>query len=339
MSDDRFKPYIACAVSGAPLSGADMRAAMDLLLEGAATPAQAGAFLAALAVRGETPEEIAAAAAALRARADSIAAPAGAIDVCGTGGSGLKTLNISTAVAFVVAACGVPVAKHGNRAVSSASGSSDVLAALGVNLHAPLPVVERCLNETGVAFLFAPRHHPAVRHVGPVRAELGVRTLFNILGPLANPAGARRQIMGVYAAALCAPLAEALGRLGAERAWVVHGEDGLDELTVTGESHVAAFEDGAVKSFRIKPEDAGLARSNLSEIAGAGPEENAVALQALLGGKTGPYRDIVLLNAAAALVVAGAADTLAEGAQTGASAIDDGRAAARLEALVRATNG
>ena len=245
---------------GVVLSDPEMTAAMTALLDGAASPVEIATFLTALKMRGETVEEIAAAARAMRDRSVRLTAPAGAIDTCGTGGDGAKTWNISTAVAFVLAGCGLPVAKHGNKAVSSASGSSDILSHLGVNLAAPLPVIERALSEIGIAFLFAPAHHPAVRHVAPVRAEMGVRTIFNLLGPLTNPAGAPHQLLGVYDRALCRPLAETLLALGSRAAWVVHGSDGLDELTLTGPSHVAALKDGEVSEFEVTPEDFGLSR-------------------------------------------------------------------------------
>ncbi|MDP3655633.1 MAG: anthranilate phosphoribosyltransferase, partial [Brevundimonas sp.] len=260
-----------------------------------------------------------------------------AIDTCGTGGDGQHTFNISTAAALVLAGAGLKVAKHGNRALSSKSGSSDVLSALGVNLAASPAQQRRSLDQAGIAFLFAPAYHGAMRHVGPVRAELGFRTVFNLLGPLSNPAGAKRQVMGVYDPRLLEPLAEVLGRLGATRAWTVHGQ-GLDELTTTGETEVAEWKDGAVRRFTVTPEDAGLPRADLAALRGGDAEENAAALRALLDGATGAYRDIVLLNAAAALVVADRAADLAEGAALAAAVIDDGRASTALADLVEATN-
>jgi anthranilate phosphoribosyltransferase len=333
-----FAPILEKALSGAPLSAAEMRRAMDLLLENAVAEADIAAFLLALRARGETVEEIAAAAEAMRAKALRIHAPEDAIDTCGTGGDGAETLNISTAVAFVVAGCGVPVAKHGNRAASSKSGSSDVLAALGVKIEARPETIERSIRDAKICFMFAAYHHRAVAHVAAVRRKLGVRTLFNVLGPLANPALARRQLMGVYDRALTAPLAEALGRLGSIHAWVVAGSDGLDELTTTGPSFVSAVRSGAVQSFTIAPEDAGVSRANLADLKGGDPAYNATRLRGLLAGETGPYRDIVLLNAAAALVIADKATTLAEGVRLAAASIDERRAIAALDRLIAVTN-
>jgi anthranilate phosphoribosyltransferase len=332
-----LKPILARVADGHALSEAEAEAAFDILMTGEATPAQIAGLLMALRVRGETVAEITGAVRAMRARMSRVSAPEGAIDVCGTGGDAAGTLNISTAVAFVVAGAGVPVAKHGNRAVSSRSGAADVLAALGVNLDAPFPVLEQALRRVGVAFLLAPRHHAAMRHVAGPRAELGVRTIFNLLGPLSNPAGVSRQLMGVFSRAWLRPLAETLGRLGAERAWVVHGSDGLDELTVTGPSQVAAWEEGRVREFTISPEDAGLAIGSPAALKGGDAAENAAALRAVLDGIGGPYRNAVLLNAAAALVIAGRAGTLREGAEIAARAIDEGAAKAALEALVAIT--
>jgi anthranilate phosphoribosyltransferase len=334
-----LKPVIARLADGAPLSEADAEAAFDLLMAGEATPAQIAGFLMALRVRGETVEEITGAARAMRARMGRVTAPEGAIDVCGTGGDAAGTLNISTAVAFVVAGAGVAVAKHGNRAVSSRSGAADVLGALGVNLDAPFPVIEQAMAEARVAFLLAPRHHAAMRHVAGPRVELGTRTIFNLLGPLSNPAGVTRQLMGVFAGRWVRPLAETLGRLGATRAWVVHGSDGLDELTITGPSHVAAWEDGVVREFTLTPADAGLPLGSPAALKGGDAVENAEALRGVLGGIDGPYRNAVLLNAAASLVIAGRAGDLREGASIAARSIDSGAAAAALDALVRITTG
>jgi len=334
-----LKPTIARVADGVALSEAEAEVAFDILMAGEATPAQIAGLLMALRVRGETVAEITGAARAMRARMSRVTAPEGAIDVCGTGGDSAGTLNISTAVAFVVAGAGVPVAKHGNRAVSSRSGAADVLAALGVNLDAPFPVIEAAMERARVAFLLAPRHHAAMRHVAGPRVELGVRTIFNLLGPLSNPAGVRRQLMGVFSRAWLRPLAETLGRLGAERAWVVHGSDGLDELTVTGPSHVAAWEDGAVREFTLSPEDAGLPLGSPAALKGGDAAENAEALRALLAGMDGPYRNAVLLNAAAALMIAGRAGSLREGAEAAARSIDGGAARAALDALVTITQG
>lgn len=332
-----LKPVIARLADGATLTEEEAEAAFDTLMAGEATPAQIAALLMALRLRGETVAEIVGAARAMRARMLAIEAPPGAIDVCGTGGDAQGTLNISTAVAFVVTGCGVPVAKHGNRAISSRSGGADVLAALGVAIDAPFPVLEQALREIGVAFLMAPRHHVAMRHVAGPRVELGIRTVFNLLGPIANPARVRRQLTGVFSRAWLRPLAETLGRLGAERAWVVHGSDGLDELTVTGESHVAEWHEGRVREFVVRPQDAGLPISLPAALKGGEAAENAEALRAVLAGIAGPYRDAVVLNAAAALIVAGRAQDLREGAAMAAEAIDSGRAKAALERLVALT--
>jgi anthranilate phosphoribosyltransferase len=334
-----LKPVLARLAEGEPLSEADAEAAFDLLMSGEATPAQIAGLLMALRVRGETVAEITGAARAMRAKMSRVAAPEGAIDVCGTGGDAAGTLNISTAVAFVVAGAGVPVAKQGNRAVSSRSGAADVLAALGVNLEAPFPVIEAAMRQARVAFLLAPRHHAAMRHVAGPRVELGIRTIFNLLGPLSNPAGVRRQLMGVFSRTWLRPLAETLGRLGCDRAWVVHGSDGLDELTVTGPSHVAAWEEGRVREFTLSPEEAGLPLGSPAALKGGDAAENAEALRALLDGMGGPYRNAVLLNAAAALVIAGRADGLRAGVEMAARSIDEGSAKAALEALVSITKG
>ena len=332
-----FKPLLAKLVDGRILSADEAHAFFAACLRGEPTPAQVAAAVTALRIRGETVEEIAAFATAMREAARTLDHPYDAIDTCGTGGDGQHTFNISTAAALVLAGAGLKVAKHGNRAMSSKSGSSDVLSVLGVNLQATPAQQRRSLDEAGIAFLFAPAYHGAMRHVGPVRAEIGFRTVFNLLGPLSNPAGAKRQVMGVYDPRLLEPLAEVLGRLGATRAWTVHGQ-GLDELTTTGETEVAEWKDGAVRRFTVTPEDAGLPRADLAALRGGDAEENAIALRALLDGATGAYRDIVLLNAAAALVVADRAADLAEGATQAAAVIDDGRAARALADLVEATN-
>jgi len=334
---DTFKPLLAKLVDGKTLSDAEAHAFFAACLRGEPTPAQVAAAVTALRIRGETVGEIAAFATAMREAALTLDHPWDVIDTCGTGGDGQHTFNISTAAALVLAGAGLKVAKHGNRALSSKSGSSDVLAVLGVNLQASQAQQLRALDRAGIAFLFAPAYHGAMRHVGPVRAEIGFRTVFNLLGPLSNPAQAKRQVMGVYDPRLLEPLAEVLGRLGAVRAWTVHGE-GLDELTVTGETEVAEWKDGAVRRFTITPEDAGLARHDLSAIRGGDAEANAAALTGLLDGAKGAYRDVVLLNAAAGLVVADKAVDLAEGARLAAAVIDDGRAARALAELVAATN-
>ncbi|MEM9421378.1 MAG: anthranilate phosphoribosyltransferase [Pseudomonadota bacterium] len=332
-----FTPYLQQALSRDAVSAEDITTAFDIMLKGEVDPIQAGAFLAALKVRGETQTEIAAAATAMRATAISFEGPDGAVDTCGTGGDGANTYNISTATAIVLAACDVPVAKHGNKAVSSASGSSDVLSALGVDISISPDKAEACLNAIGIAFLFAPNHHPAVKHVAPVRAALGVRTLFNLLGPLTNPAGARRQLLGVYDKSLMVPIAETLKALGAVSAWVVHGDDGLDELTVTGPSHVAILRDGSVVNRTLTPAEAGLSRHDADALVGGDATTNADALRALLDGDKNAYRDAVLLNAAAGLIVAGKDEDLAPGAQRAAHAIDSGAAKEKLNALIQYT--
>ena len=299
-------------------------------MDGDATQAQIAALLTAMHVRGETADELAGATRAMRARMHAITAPTGTVDVCGTGGDGLGTLNVSTAVAFVVAGCGVPVAKHGNRAISSRSGAHDVLQVLGIPVDQPVEELERRLAADGVVFLFAPRHHPALRHAAQVRADLGHRTIFNLLGPLANPAGVKRQLTGVYDPAWTMPVAQTLGALGAECAWVVHGQ-GLDELTLAGASTVSEWRDGRVRNFVVTAEDAGLAPAPVEAIKGGDAVQNAGALLALLQGAQSPYRDTVLLNAAAALIVAGRTAGLREGVAAAARSIDGGAAMAALD--------
>ena len=333
-----LKPFVARIGAGESLSEADAAAAFNVIMSGEASPAQIGGFLMGLRVRGETVDEVVGAARVMRDKVLAIQAPPGAIDCCGTGGDATGTYNISTAVSFVLAALGVPVAKHGNRALSSKAGAADVLNALGVNLDAPLELVQASLDEAGVCFLFAIRHHGAMRHVGPSRAELGTRTIFNLLGPLSNPAGVKRQLVGVFDGRWVGPVAEVLGRLGAERAMVVHGSDGLDEITTTGPTHVAELKDGKVREYDIAPEDAGLPRAEPSALKGGDAAGNAEAMRALLHGAPGPYRDIVVLNAAAALMVADKCASLAEGAALAAGAIDDGSAWGRVERLVDVTN-
>ena len=336
MTED-LRSLLALVASGRSLAEAEAEAAFDIIMSGDATPSQMGGFLMALRVRGETVDEIAGAARIMRAKAVAIDAPPGAIDTCGTGGNSSGSFNISTASALVVAGCGVPVAKHGNRALSSKSGSADVLTALGVNIEADLAVVRACLWEIGLGFLMAPRHHSATRHVAPTRVELGTRTIFNLLGPLSNPARARRQLVGVFAPEWVRPMAEVLGRLGGERAWVVHG-DGLDELTTAGPTAVAALDHGAVESFEITAEDAGLPPARLEDLRGGEPAHNAQLMRGLLDGGGGPLRDVVLLNSAAALLVAGRAANLYEGAELAARAIDSGAARRVLHDLVARTN-
>jgi anthranilate phosphoribosyltransferase len=337
MSVADFKSMLGRLAVGERLSEAESAAAFDVMMSGNATPSQMGAFLMALRFRGETVDEITGAARTMRAKALPINAPPGAIDTVGTGGDNAGTFNISTAAAIVVAGCGVTVAKHGNRNFSSKSGSADILAALGVNLDADVGPVQQAMRDAGIGFLMAPKYHGAMRHVGPTRVELGMRTIFNLLGPISNPAGAKRQLVGVFAAAWVRPIAEVLGKLGSERAWVVHG-DGLDELTTTGTSFVAELNQGKVETFEVTPEAAGLSRAKLADLKGGEPAENAAQLRAILAGEKGPLRDIVLLNAAAALIVAEKAKDLRAGVDLAARAIGSGAAQRALDKLVTITN-
>ena len=332
-----LKPLIGIAANR-PLTRVEAEAAFTALFEGEGTPAQMGGFLMALRTRGETVDEYAAAATVMRSKCNPVQAPPGAMDIVGTGGDGKGTLNISTATAFVVAGAGVTVAKHGNRNLSSKSGSADALTEMGLNVMIPPEVVERCLAEAGIGFMMAPMHHPATRHVMPVRSELGTRTIFNILGPLTNPAGVKRQLTGAFSDALIRPMAETLLTLGSEKAWLVHGSDGTDEVTICGATSVSAVEDGAIRDFTIHPEDAGLSPHPFEAILGGTPAENAVAFRALLDGAKGAYRDAVLLNAAAALVVADKAGTLRDGVALARESIDSGAARGKVDALRRLTN-
>ena len=333
-----IKAALSKIASRQDLTGAEMRGVMTTIMSGEATPSQIGAFLMGLRVKGESVGEIAAAVSILRERMVPVEAPEDAIDIVGTGGDGAETLNISTATAIVVAASGVPVAKHGNRALSSKSGASDVLQALGVKIDLTPAQISRCITEAGIGFMFAPAHHPAMKHVGPSRAELGTRTMFNLLGPQSNPAGARRYMLGVYAKSWVEPVAAALLANRAISAWVVHGDGNLDELSTTGPSFVASIKGGNLTSFEITPEDAGIARADLKDLKGADPAYNAGRLRTLLEGARDPYRDVVLLNAAAAFIVAGRADTLKLGADMAAREIDSGRAKATLEKLISVSN-
>ena len=335
---ESFKPLLSRLADGATLVGEDADAFFSACLRGEPTPAQIAAAVTAMRLRGETVGEITACARALRRAAMHLDHDHDVIDVCGTGGDGAHTLNISTAVAFVAAGGGLKVAKHGNRAASSRCGSSDVLAALGVNLDAGPERQRRSLDEAGLCVLFAPAHHGAMRHVSPIRQELGFRTVFNLLGPLSNPAGVKRQLLGVFSPAWLEPLAQVLKNLGSERVWLVHGSDGLDELTVTGPSFVTALEAGEIRSFEITPEMAGLSRANLAELKGGDAMTNAAALNAVLGGARNAYRDIAILNAAAALVIAEKARDLTEGAALAGAALDSGRAAGTLAKLVKVSN-
>ncbi|ABG32713.1 anthranilate phosphoribosyltransferase [Roseobacter denitrificans OCh 114] len=332
-----MKPLIGAAADRA-LSRAEAEDAFRILFEGEATPSQIGGFLMALRTRGETVAEYAAAASVMRAKCNAVKAPAGAMDIVGTGGDGKGTLNISTATAFVVAGAGVVVAKHGNRNLSSKSGAADALSQMGLNVMVGPEVVERALAEAGIGFMMAPMHHPAIAHVMPTRAELGTRTIFNILGPLTNPAGVKRQLTGAFSRDLIRPMAQTLGALGSEKAWLVHGSDGTDELTITGVSWVAALgPDGSVTDMEIHPEDAGLPVHPFEAIVGGTPAQNAADFKALLAGEASAYRDAVLLNAAAALVVADAASTLQDGVEMAATSIDSGAAARKIEAVAQIT--
>ena len=335
---DALKPLIDAAANG-PLTRAQAEAAFQILFDGEATPSQMGGLLMALRTRGETVDEYAAAAAVMRAKCNAVRAPAGAMDIVGTGGDGKGTLNISTATAFVVAGAGVTVAKHGNRNLSSKSGAADALTQMGLNVMVGPAIVEQALNEAGIGFMMAPMHHPAIAHVMPTRAELGTRTIFNILGPLTNPAGVKRQLTGAFSRDLIRPMAETLLQLGSEKAWLVHGSDGTDELTITGVSWVSALADGAVTDFELHPEDAGLPVHPFEDIIGGTPEENARDFNALLDGAQNAYRDAVLLNSAAALVVADAASDLKTGVDMARTSIDSGAAREKISAVARITQG
>jgi len=335
-----MKGAIAALGAGREPDESALRDAFDALMEGEADPVEIGGFLLALSAVGESPKALRIGAESMRARMTAITAPAGAVDTCGTGGDARGTWNISTAAALVAAGAGAVVAKHGNKAASSRSGSAEVLESLGVNLFASPAQIERALADARVAFLFAQAHHGAVRHVGPARRILGVRTIFNLLGPLSNPAGARRQLLGVFDKRWLTPVAEALRDLGAERAMIVHGSDGLDEITTTGETHVAELKpDGSIETYDLKPADAGLETASLDDLKGGDPQVNAEAIRHLLAGVTGPYRDIVLFNAGAALTLAGLAEDLTDGARQAARSIDEGRAAKALDRLAAASHG
>ncbi len=335
---DAIKPLIYAASEG-PLSRAQANEAFEILFEGQATPAQVAGLLMSMRARGEAVSEYAAAAAAMRAKCVPVSAPEGAMDIVGTGGDGMGTLNISTATAFVVAGAGVPVAKHGNRKLSSKAGAADALAVLGIEVMVEADVVEKAIAEAGIGFMMAPMHHPAMKHVMPVRTELGCKTIFNILGPLTNPAGVKRQLTGAFAVDLIHPMAETLQQLGSEKAWLVHGSDGTDEIAITGTTAVAALEDGEIHSREIHPEDAGLPVHPLKDILGGTPEENGKAMLDLFAGQAGAYRDAVLLNSAAALVVADKAADLKEGVAIAAESIDSGAAKRAVDALAKITSG
>jgi len=335
---DDLRAIIAKVATGATLSRDEASNAFDRMMSGEATPSQMGGILMALRVRGETVDEITGAVAAMRAKMLRVKAPADAVDIVGTGGDGSGSVNVSTCASFIVAGADVPVAKHGNRALSSKSGAADVLAALGIKIDLTPDQVARCVNDTGIGFMFAPAHHPAMKNVGPTRVELATRTIFNLLGPLSNPAGVKRQMVGVFSRQWVQPLAQVLKNLGAESIWVVHGSDGLDEITLTGPTFVTALEGGTIRSFEVTPEDGGLPRANGDALKGGDAAANAVSLRGVLEGKPGAFRDVALLNAAAALVVAGRAKDLKEGVAIGTKSLDSGAAADRLLRLIAVSN-
>ena len=333
-----LKSLIAKVADGKSLNRKESETAFNVMMSGEATPSQIGGFLMALRVRGETVDEIAGAVAVMRSKMTPVQAPADAIDIVGTGGDGSGSYNVSTATALVVAGCGVPVAKHGNRSLSSRSGAADVLMKLGVNIEIGPEKISECISTAGIGFMFAPAHHSAMRHVGPSRVELGTRTIFNILGPLSNPAGVKRQMIGVFAHHWVERLAKVLKALGSEKIWVAHGSDGLDEITTTGPSHIAELCDGVIKTFTISPEDAGLPYASAEDLKGGEPDYNAAALRVVLGGEKNAYRDIVLLNAAASLMVADKVDNLKDGVAMAAESIDSGNARKCLDRLVSVSN-
>ncbi|MBN9446823.1 anthranilate phosphoribosyltransferase [Bosea sp. NPDC055594] len=333
-----FKPFIAKVATGASLSREEARDAFETMLSGGVTNAQAAAFLMALRVRGESTEEIAGAVSAMRARMLTVSAPADAIDIVGTGGDASGSYNVSTLASIITAACGVPVAKHGNRAASSRSGAADVLTALGVKVGLEPAGIERSIRDAGVGFMFAPAHHASMRHVAPVRTELGTRTIFNLVGPLSNPAGVKKQLVGAFSETWLQPMVEVLASLGSQSIWAVHGSDGLDEITTTGPTRVVALKDGKIESFSISPEDVGIARAKPEDLRGGEPEQNAKALQDVLDGQKSAFRDIAAFNAAAALVVAGKAATLGDGLAQAYQALDSGKAKGVLATLVASSN-
>jgi anthranilate phosphoribosyltransferase len=335
---DDFKTLIGKVATGATLAREEAANAFDRMMSGEATPSQMGGLLMGLRIRGETVDEITGAVTTMRAKMTKVAAPPDAIDVVGTGGDASGSYNISTCAAFIVAGAGIPVAKHGNRALSSRSGAADVLGALGVKIDLRPDEITRCIYEAGIGFMFAPAHHPAMKHVGPTRVELGTRTIFNLLGPLSNPAGVKRQMVGVFSRQWVEPLANVLKNLGSERAFVVHGSDGLDEITTSGSTAVASLENGKVTTFEIKPEDVGLKVARPEELRGADAETNAKALTEVLKGKKGAFRDVALLNAAAAIVVAGKAKDMKEGMTIANKSLDSGEAEGRLDRLVKISN-
>ena len=335
---DELKALIGKVATGASLTRDEAASAFAVMMSGEATPSQMGGLLMALRVRGETVDEITGAVTTMRAKMLKVEAPSNAIDVVGTGGDASGSYNISTCAAFIVAGAGIPVAKHGNRALSSRAGAADVLSALGVRIEVSPAVIARCIREAGIGFMFAPAHHPAMKHVGPTRVELATRTIFNLLGPLSNPAGVRRQMVGVFSRQWTEPLAHVLKNLGCERAYVVHGSDGLDEITTAGPTSVATLENGQVKSFEIAPEDVGLPKAKPESLRGGDAEANAAALLSVLKGTKGPFRDVAVFNAAAALVVAGRAENLKDGVAVATKSLDSGEAEGRLDRLVHVSN-
>ena len=335
---DEFKALIAKVATGANLSRAEAASAFDRMMSGEATPSQMGGLLMALRVRGETVDEITGAVTTMRAKMLSVKAPPDAVDIVGTGGDASGSYNISTCAAFIVAGAGVPIAKHGNRALSSKSGAADVLQALGVNIDLNAEQVGLCIRDSGIGFMFAPAHHPAMKNVGPTRVELGTRTIFNLLGPLSNPAGVKRQMIGTFSRHWIEPMVQVLNNLGSERVWAVHGSDGLDEITTSGPTSVAELKDGKVRTFEIVPEDAGLRRAKPEALRGGDASHNAAALLDVLKGKPGPFRDVAILNAAATLIVAAKAGDLKEAAVLAAKAIDSGEAEGRLDRLIAVSN-
>lgn len=339
MPQSTLRQLIHKVSGGATLSAEEIRQALEFMSEGHATGAQMGAFLMALRVRGETTEEILGAAQMLRSRMSRVTVPPGAVDIVGTGGDSHGTYNVSTASALVAAGAGLKVAKHGNRSVSSISGASDVLQALGVKLDGPFSKITTAIDQAGVGFMWAPLHHPVLKNWAPIRQELGIRTIFNLLGPICNPAGVRRQVIGVFSWQWVEPIAETLRQLGCDHVWVVHGHDGLDELTTTGATDIAEVKDGKIRVFEVTPADAGLPPAKLSDLKGGDARHNAQAIERLLDGEPSPFRDIVLLNAAAALIVGGKVSELPEGVEHAARAIDSGAAKAALAKLVAVTNG
>jgi anthranilate phosphoribosyltransferase len=331
---DNLKPIIGKLATGTTLTRAEAAAAFDVMMSGEATPSQIGAILMGLRVRGEHVEEIAGAVSIMRAKMLRVEAPAEAVDVVGTGGDASGSYNISTCASFIVAGAGVPVAKHGNRALSSKSGAADVLMALGVKIDLAPEQIAQCIREAGIGFMFAPAHHPAMKHVGPSRVEMGTRTIFNLIGPLSNPAGVTRQMVGVFARTWVEPIAEVLRTLGSTRAWVVHGSDGLDEITTTGPTYVAELKDGTIRTFEIAPESFGMARAAPEALKGGDGAANALALRAVLAGEPSAYADVALLNAAAALVVAGKTDDIGEGLEIARASLKGGHAEAALDRLI-----